>query len=206
VEWDSIKDNPPKELTISPIAAIPHKSKVFCSILDLSFYLCLKNSGVRTLVNNTTEKTAPAGAIDQIGKCLIRIIHAFAEAENNAKIFMAKLGIKDDFWRIDCASREEWNFAFVLPQEMGEPVKPVVPTSLQMGWVESLPYFCAATETSCDVAIEYIEMPLNTLPPQNKFINCLTAIGACERQLFNKLCGTVVSCQIFIRSQSLIER
>jgi hypothetical protein len=34
----------------------------------------------------------------------------------------------------------------------------------------------------------------------------LTAIGACERQLFNKLRGTVVSCQIFIRSQSLIAR
>ena len=38
------------------------------------------------------------------------------------------------------------------------------------------------------------------------FINSLTAIGACERQLFNELCGTVVSCQIFIRSQSLIVR
>jgi hypothetical protein len=29
VLWDSIKDNPPKELKISPIAAIPHKSKDF---------------------------------------------------------------------------------------------------------------------------------------------------------------------------------
>ena len=30
--WDSIKDNPPAELKISPIAAIPHKSKQFHSI------------------------------------------------------------------------------------------------------------------------------------------------------------------------------
>ena len=29
VLWDSIKDDPPKELKISPIAAIPHKSKDF---------------------------------------------------------------------------------------------------------------------------------------------------------------------------------
>jgi hypothetical protein len=29
LEWDSIKDNPPVELKISPIAAIPHKSKQF---------------------------------------------------------------------------------------------------------------------------------------------------------------------------------
>jgi hypothetical protein len=29
VEWESIKDNPPENLKISPIAAIPHKSKQF---------------------------------------------------------------------------------------------------------------------------------------------------------------------------------
>ena len=39
VLWDDIKDNPPKELKISPITAIPHKSKAFRSILDLSFQL-----------------------------------------------------------------------------------------------------------------------------------------------------------------------
>ncbi len=39
VMWDSIKENPPVELKISPIAAILHKSKLFCSILDLSFHL-----------------------------------------------------------------------------------------------------------------------------------------------------------------------
>jgi hypothetical protein len=47
VLWDSIKDNPPKELKISPIAAIPHKSKDFRSILDLSFRLRLKMEGYK---------------------------------------------------------------------------------------------------------------------------------------------------------------
>ena len=98
VQWDEIKDNPPKELKISPIAAIPHKSKDFCSILDLSFCLCLATGGVLASVNDTKEKTAPAGAIDQIGKCLSRITHAFAEADNTVKIFMAKWDIKDGFW------------------------------------------------------------------------------------------------------------
>jgi len=36
------------------------------------------------------------------------------------------------------------------------------------------------------------------------FLNSLTAIDVHERQRFNKLCGTVVSRRIFIRSQSLI--
>ena len=76
VEWDAIKDNPPTELKISPIATIPHKSKAYRSILDLSFRLRLKNGSFRDAVNDTTVKTAPGGAIDQIGECLSRIIHA----------------------------------------------------------------------------------------------------------------------------------
>jgi hypothetical protein len=66
VAWDSIKDNPPAELKISPIPAIPHKSKQFRSILDLSFHLQLKQGGILRLVNATTVKTAPKGAIDQL--------------------------------------------------------------------------------------------------------------------------------------------
>jgi hypothetical protein len=52
------------------------------------FSLCLKNGGIRASVKNTTKKTAPAGTINQIGKCLSRVIHAFAEADEDAKIFM----------------------------------------------------------------------------------------------------------------------
>ncbi len=59
VPWDDIKDNPPPQLKISPIAAIPHKSKAFRSILDLSFRLRLKNGGVLAAVNNTTVMGAP---------------------------------------------------------------------------------------------------------------------------------------------------
>jgi hypothetical protein len=98
VPWDAIKDNLPPQLKISPIPAIPHKSKAFRSILDLSFRLRLKNGGVLAAVNNTTVMRAPKGAIDQIGECLSQIVHAFAEASEDAKIFMAKWDIKDGFW------------------------------------------------------------------------------------------------------------
>ena len=164
VQWDDIKDNPPTQLKISPIAAIPPKSKAFRSILDLSFRLRLRNGGVLAAVNHTTVKSAPKGAIDQIGECLSRIIHAFAEASDDAKIFMAKWDIKDGFWRMDCKEGEEWNFAYVLPQREGNPIMIVVPTSLQMGWIESPPYFCAATETARDIATEYTDMPVGSLP------------------------------------------
>jgi hypothetical protein len=62
---------------------------------------------------------------------------------------------------MDCAEGEEWNFAYVLPQEDGKPIMLVVPTSLQMGWVESPPYFCAATETLRDISTEYCETAVN---------------------------------------------
>jgi hypothetical protein len=90
VLWEDIKDDLPPQLKISPIAAIPHKSKVFRSILDLSFCLRLKNGGFLDLVNDSTVKMAPRGALNQLGHALSRIIHAFAEADDNKKIFMAK--------------------------------------------------------------------------------------------------------------------
>jgi hypothetical protein len=52
---------------------------------------------------------------------------------------------------------------YVLPQEEGKPVKIVVQTLLQMGWVKSPPYFCTAMETLWAVATEYIKMPTNFL-------------------------------------------
>ncbi len=88
------KHDPPRELKISLIAAIPHKSKAFCSILDLLFWLRLKNRGVLAMVNDTTKKTDPAGAINQIGDCLSQVIQVFAEVDKDAKIFIAKWDIK----------------------------------------------------------------------------------------------------------------
>jgi len=119
--WDSIKDNPPVELKISPIAAIPHKSKQFCSILDLSFNLRLKQGGIVPSVNATTIKTAPKGAIDQIGHSLTHIIHAFAEAEEDTCIIMAKWDIKDGFWRLDAEDGAEWNFHMCCPNTPASP-------------------------------------------------------------------------------------
>jgi hypothetical protein len=168
VAWDDIKNNPPHQLKILPIAAILHKSKDFRSILDLSFRLRLANGGVRAAANDTMEKTTPKEAIDQNGECLSRIIHAFVETEPTAKVFMAKWDIKDGFWRMDCAEGEEWNFAYLLSQSEGEPIKLVIPILLQMGWVVLPPYFCVAMEMAWDITSKYINMPVGTLP-QHKF-------------------------------------
>jgi hypothetical protein len=109
VKWDTIKHNPPTKMKVSPIAAIPHKSKAFRSILDLLFSLRLQDGTKLPAVNEATTKTAPGGAINQLGHALQRVIHAFAEATDDDKIFMAKWDIKDGFWRLDANTGDKWN-------------------------------------------------------------------------------------------------
>ena len=135
VLWEDLKKDLPRELKVSPIAMIPHKLRLYRAILDLSYKLRLTQEEVLKSVNESTTKTAPRGAIDQLGHSLSRIIHAFAEVDDNVKVFMAKWDIKDGFWRLDCEEGEEYNFAYVLPQEDGMPVRLIIPTVLQMGWI-----------------------------------------------------------------------
>jgi hypothetical protein len=90
--WDNIRHDPPPQLKISPIAVVPHKSKAFRSILDLSFTLRLTTGSSIPSVNDTTTKTAPTAAVDQLGHALSRLIHAFAEADKKRQNIHGKVG------------------------------------------------------------------------------------------------------------------
>lgn len=158
---------------------VPHKSRRFRTILDLSFTIRLETGERVPSVNESTRKSAPQGAINQLGHSLGRIIHAFASTSEEEKVFMAKWDIKDGFWRLDCQDGEEWNFAYVLPQQDGPSTTLVVPNSLQMGWIESPPYFCTASETSRDVADIYIETPVGSRPP-HKFLPHTQVSAGCK--------------------------
>ena len=48
-KWEDIKHNPPANLKISPIAAIPHKSRQFRMILDLSFELKVNHTRLKSV-------------------------------------------------------------------------------------------------------------------------------------------------------------
>ena len=102
VFWDDIKHNPPRQLKVSPLAMVPHKSRKWRTILDMSFRLRLSPGELVPSVNKNTSRTAPRGSI-----------------EPDEKVFAAKFDIKDGFLRLDCEEGEEWNFAFVLPRRPG---------------------------------------------------------------------------------------
>jgi hypothetical protein len=48
-------------------------------------------------VNNTTKKTAPQGAIDQLGHLLAGMIHAFVEAKEDKKYSWPNGMLRIDF-------------------------------------------------------------------------------------------------------------
>ena len=156
VNWDGIKDNPPPCMKVSPIAMIPRKSRKFRAILDLSFAIKLECGRILPSVND-------ALVINQMGHVLTRIIHAFTQADPDATILQAKWDTSGGFWHLDYEEGQEWNFAYILTQKEGQPIKMVVPTSLHMGCIESPTYFCVASETGQDVTTQYIEAPMGTL-------------------------------------------
>ena len=168
VKWKDIKDALPPALKLSPVAMIPHKSRLFRCILDLSFQL--KHNGKNLpSVNSETTKKAPQQSMAQLGLVLKRIIALLAN--NHSKEFafrFAKLDIKDGFWRLAVSDADAWNFCYVLPSlhQMDDidEIEIVVPNSLQMGWCESPPFFCASSETARDVIDNFAKSDQLLLP------------------------------------------
>lgn len=155
VKWQEIKNNIPPNLKISPVAMIPHKSRLFRAILDLSFQLRVDGKKLPS-VNLATIINAPQKAMAELGFVLKRIIYQMGIKYDPNKPFMfSKVDIKDGFWRLMVSEDNAWHFCYVLPPLQGtatlDEIEIVVPNALQMGWCESPPLFCAATETARDV-------------------------------------------------------
>ena len=155
VRVGDIKNCLPPSIKISPIAMIPHKSRKFRAILDLSYQLRLKGKK-KPSVNSATNGKAPQKSMAELGQVLKRIIEIMAKNYDlNHPFLFSKCDIKDGFWRLKVNTEDAWNFCYVLPPtEKNTPIDDlliVVPNSLQMGWCESPPFFCAVSETGRDV-------------------------------------------------------
>lgn len=170
VKWKDIKDNLPLNFKLSPVAMIPHKSRKFRCILDLSFQLFYKGSRLPS-VNGQTNKKAVQEAMHQLGSALKRIVATMVDNyEENVSYLFTKIDIKDGYWRMAVSNNDAWNFCYVLPSLQDnidlDDIEIVVPNSLQMGWSESPPYFCSATETARDIIQELLS---GEVLPEHKF-------------------------------------
>jgi hypothetical protein len=70
---------------------------------------------------------------------------------------------------------DAWNSAYVL-RGAGphEPIQLVIPEALQMGWSESQPFFCAATEIARDIIDD--KMGNNVILPEQPMENIMMAV------------------------------
>ena len=150
MKWKDIKDNPPPKLKISPIAAIPHKSQLFRMILDLSYKLKMDKDKLKSVNNASDKDLAPQHSMYELGNVIPQIIWNMAKApDTGVPILFSKIDLKDGYWRMVVNEADTWNFAYVLsPLKPGDDIELVIPDALQMGWSESPPFFCAATETA----------------------------------------------------------
>ena len=145
---------------------IPHKSRYFRTILDLSFQIRHRGKLMES-VNSATVKMAPAESMIQLRHCVQCLIALLADNYHPKNPFMlSKLDVTDGFWRMVVSNDDTWNFSYVLPQADPDATLKqtliAVPNYLQIGWCKSRPFFGASSETARDV-IEVLLLKVSLL-------------------------------------------
>ena len=161
MSWEDVKHLRPTNLKISPVALVPQVGRRGRIILDLSFPVYQDVDGVVTItqksVNETTVLTAPTIPVKEIGKVLPRLLQYMRDTPPGLHILFSKLDISDGFWRLTINAQDCFNFAYVLPQPAGEPLRLVIPAAVQMGWIESPGLFCTVTESARDLTQHLVD-------------------------------------------------
>jgi hypothetical protein len=109
VNWNDIKDDPPKNLKISPIVAIPHKSREFRMILDLSYGVRVDGECLPSVNESMNPSVAPSHSMAELGNVLPRIIYTMGTAPlSKGPLLFSELDIKDGYWRMVVPEDDEW--------------------------------------------------------------------------------------------------
>jgi hypothetical protein len=70
INWVNIRNDIPPNLKVSPIAAVPHKSRLYRMILDLSYQIKINGKKLQS-VNDTSDKSlAPQHAMYELGNVI----------------------------------------------------------------------------------------------------------------------------------------
>ena len=119
-------------LKISPLAMVPHKSRKYRAILDLSFSLKIFGMEIPSVNKNTTI-TAPQHSMYQLGGVLPRLIEAVSRAPaDDGDMVFSKPGIKDGYWGMVVENGHNLNFSYVLLDIKGARICLIIPKALQM--------------------------------------------------------------------------
>jgi hypothetical protein len=153
------------------MAVVPQKDRRGRTILDLSFPVYRTRTKpskheepIHASVNETTNRLAPDKPVQEIGDVFCRVMHLLDSADAGKVVMLSKIDLPDGFWQMIVEDGAQWNFAYVMPDPVGHPLRIVVHSALQMGWVDSPSYFCAATETGRNVIAKLVS-DKTKLPP-----------------------------------------
>jgi len=103
-------------------------------------------------INADTEPIAALNAM-QFGCTLDRLLHHMVAADpRQGPIYLSKIDLADGFYCISLRPTDVPKLGVVLPTHGDEGVTVAFPITLPMGWMNSPPIFCMATETIADIA------------------------------------------------------
>ena len=135
-----------KGLRLSPPGVVPRRDRQPRWIVHYSWWK----------VNQETLPLAPKEAM-QFGHALDRLLRELLLADPNHSIpHMMKIDIADGFYRIPLNINNIPKLGSLFPVREREEPLVTFPLVLPMGWVNSPPAFCVATETSADIANAFI--------------------------------------------------
>ena len=91
----------------------------------------------------------------QYGRAIDRLICDIVYADPVlGYIYLLKADVSDGFYRIGIRPTDAPKLGLIFPSCKGEEQMVAIPLTLSMGWKNSPPLFCTATETVSDLANE----------------------------------------------------
>ena len=146
-----------KNLHISPPGVVPQRDRRDRWICDYTY------SGV----GPNTIALVPQEAM-QYGKALERYLRHFLLADPKfGPIYMLKCDLADGYYRLGLVIRDIPRLAVAFPSALQDDPLIALPLVLPMGWKNSGPAFCAATETVADMTNMDIEKKYPTSQPSS---------------------------------------
>ena len=131
-------------LRISPIGVVPQHDRRPRTIVDYSFPKD-KNLNLATVPLFHREAM-------QFGRALQRVLRLVAQADpRHGPVHLSKTDIADGFYNVRLALADLAALGVAIPDGPNGEHLVAFPLALPMGWVNSPPLFCSATETVADL-------------------------------------------------------
>ena len=103
----------------------------------------------------TNAKTFPVACFSamQYGRALDRLIHKIVYADPAlGYVYLLKADVSNGFYHIGLRPEDAPKLGLIFPSGEEEEPMVAIPLTLPMGWKNSPPLFCTATETVADLA------------------------------------------------------